>query len=118
MKININKDYSQARWFTLDPKHKLDEGQPELKIRPYPASKEEFIGRDDGSLVLTGKNLMKKFIYCLVDWKGINDEKDQVLPCNESVKKGVYEDLLGGIPARVNECLQIIAEEREKDRKN
>ena len=118
MKIDVNKDYSQERWFVMKSGTTEQDGDPELLIRTYPTSKEEFIGRTDGSLVLTGKNLFDKFSYCLVNWKNIKDDKDQELPCNDDVKKIVYDNALGGIPVFVNECLQQIVEEREADRKN
>lgn len=118
MKINTKKNYSEARWFTKPTGAEAVADDPKFLVRPFPASKEEFVGRRDGTMVLTGKNLYDKFSYCLVAWENINGDDDQPLKLTEAVKQVVFDNGLGGIPAFVSECLNKIAEEKEELEKN
>lgn len=118
MKISINKNFSEAKWFTMKQGEIEAEDDPQFLIRPFPNSLEEFVGRHDGSIVLTGSQLFEKFNYCLVDWKNVLDDEGRQIPISQEVKKVIYDNALGGIPAFVSNRISKLAEERNSNIKN
>lgn len=78
--ITLNKGKAKEQWF------KYDEDVSFL-IRPFP-----FSGR---SLSTGEANISEMLVaqasYCVIDWKGINDEKDKPVKCNDENKKFLFD---------------------------
>lgn len=88
MELKISKISYDARLF--------DYGTTgaKLKIRPYPASKNNFIFRQGGGMVLSGENSFDKFAHCLVDWEGFGED-GKPIPLTDEVKKKVFDFQIG-----------------------
>lgn len=82
MKINKNL-INKKEWFDLDEDKNIS-----FKIRPFPASHNvlRLINNID-EIEIT----WKQFNYSLVDWKGITDENDKPLECNDINKKMLFD---------------------------
>lgn len=61
-----------------------------LTIRPYPMSLANTVIENE-QVILTGKGQFDEFNYSLVDWEGVVDINDKPIPCNEKVKKQIYD---------------------------
>jgi hypothetical protein len=62
----------------------------EFKVRMFPNSEAMMIeGNAQNAL---SKGLWKVFNYCITDWKGIVDENEKPLPCNEKNKMFIFEN--------------------------
>ena len=120
MQINIGRKFSEAEWFEKVPEGGTegDENNPRFKVRLQPGSMDEFRGSTDGTMVLTGKSLCDKFMYCLVGWEKVFDNDDNPVLCSEENKKLVFDYGLGGISVFVNECIAKLATQRDEDSKN
>lgn len=91
MDLNISGVSYEGKWF--------DFGDGRLKIRPYPASKTNFIFKDGGA-VLSGEQGFEKFNYCLESWEGFvakDDEAKKPIELTEDVKRKVFDFRLGSI---------------------
>ena len=77
----INKKLIKEKWYDLDKK-------VSFKIKPFPISHNilRSIGKDD-----TIDIWWKMFDYSLIDWKGINDENDKLMECNDENKKFLFD---------------------------
>ena len=74
----IKKDQIKGKWYKFS-------GAVEFLIRPFKATALE----DVTSIEAISRF---KFMYCLVDWKGINGEDDKTpLKCNEESKELFYD---------------------------
>ena len=111
MKIDISNVSMEPKWFTMDD-------GAEFKIRPYPSSKESFAVSSDGNMVLTGGSQFKKFMYCLVDFRKVDDAKGAAIKCSDEVKELIYEHRLGAIPNFVFIKLAEFKNALEEDVKN
>ena len=79
----INKSKIKDNWYIFDKDDTV-----EFKIRPFPLTN-MLIGYVNKVDLM---NLMwQKFNYCILDWKGIQDDKDKDLKCNEENKKFVFD---------------------------
>ena len=74
--MRITKSSVEAQWFTF-------EGEVQFQIRPF-----KFTSMNLESIT---ESMYLQFDYCIVDWKGIDDEKDKPLKCNEENKKHLYD---------------------------
>lgn len=115
MKIDIQKAYTKPEWFPMD---KNDKDGPKFKIRPFPASKESYNISGAGDLVLTGKNQLNKFVYCLMEWKNVEDAKGVSIAISDEIKRIVFEAQLGGISKFVLMKVAEMDVARSADTKN
>jgi len=101
----INKSATEAKWFKFGKTN----SKVEFLIRPFRFS---IMKLED---VSTG--MMQQFTYCVVDWKGINDEKEKPLECNDENKEFLYDyyDDVRGFVFEKQEELKVV---REKSLKN
>jgi hypothetical protein len=75
MKLKNKKYFEQTRWVKMD--------DVEFEIRPFPFSQHKKIE--------VMSMLKEQFMYCLVGWKNILDEKDKPVLCNEDNKLQVFD---------------------------
>lgn len=88
MQIDMSKASYDGRWF--------DFGAARLKIRPYPASRQD-ITIKDGAIILSGDAGFDMFSYCLTEWEGVTDADDKPLQLTVDVKKKLYDLKLGQV---------------------
>jgi len=110
MKIDLSNLSYDGQWYEFQP-------GVELKIRPCPASMSNIVMRD-GSMVISGEDQCRIFIYCLVDWKNVVDANDKPLPCSEEVKRKIFDFGLGGIAPFVLRKVRLLEEEKQAEEKN
>jgi len=79
--MKINKKKYKERWVKV-----VDD--VEVLLRPFPMSQAVFAPGSDESFAKAVKN---KFMYCVVDWKGIVDEDDKPVPCDDENKEFVFD---------------------------
>ena len=87
MEVNIIGCSYEGKWF--------DFGNAKLKIRPCPASRQNF-GVKDGVVVFLGADSFDKFKYALEAWEGyvtVGDHKP--IELTDEVKKKVFDFRLG-----------------------
>lgn len=60
-----------------------------FQLRPYPITQIESIKDDD--LKSQVEQTLKMFKYCIVDWKGLEDEEGEKIPCNEKWKQYMFD---------------------------
>jgi len=72
---NINEE-----WFELDKDEKY-------LIRPFPTSQGIFFPETPEEIGATG---LKKFIYCVVNWVGLENEDGTPFECNDENKTFIY----------------------------
>lgn len=104
MKLSFNDLSSDGRWFTMP------DSDLEMLIRPYPADLVSFLFKD-GGVVLSGSENMKRFKYCLLDWRNAQNSDGQPIKLTEMVKDTIFKTNFEGIPTFV---LQKSAEMLEK----
>lgn len=78
-----NFDETKERWVVIDK-----ENEVELLIKPFEHTRTLTFnsqGISDPTEINT-----EIFVYCVQDWKGINDMNNKPLECNELNKKNVY----------------------------
>ena len=75
MKIKNRKHFEQTRWVKME--------DLEFSIRPFPFSQHKKIE--------VMSMLQEQFMYCLVDWKNILDDKDKPVPCNFETKTQIFD---------------------------
>jgi hypothetical protein len=89
MELNISKCSYEGEWF--------DFGNGRLKIRPYPASKQQFAIRD-GAVVFGGEQGFDKFRYCLTAWENYVTPGDQKpIDLTDDVKRKIFDFRLGAV---------------------
>jgi hypothetical protein len=100
---------------------KLSEGEwvkynedVEFLIRPFPNSKQPFRVSGDVSI---GEYNWTVFNSCVLDWKGIEDQNNNPLKCNEINKLKLF-DLNSSIPEFVFEKQKEIKARHEEELKN
>ena len=74
--MKINKAAVKSEWFTLQKGVKIE-------IRPFAFSAVK-ISDFDGIM-------LEQFMFSVLDWKGIVDENDEPLPCNDENKKFMFD---------------------------
>lgn len=114
MKLNVSKNYGEGKWFKMGDA----DDSPQFLIRPFPASMENVQGTADGSVILKGASMMDKFVYCLHDWKSIEDQDSNAVKCTAEIKKTIYNYDVEGIKTFVFNKLTELMEERKEDIKN
>jgi len=77
--MKINKKNVEAKWF----KFGKGNSKVEFLIRPFKFSVMKLDNVAEG--------MMQQFNYCTTDWKGINDENDKPLECNDENKQYLYD---------------------------
>jgi len=82
MKIDISKVSYDGQW--------KDFGGGRLKIRPYPASRQD-VTLKEGAVILSGDAGFDMFSYCLEDWENYVGADDQPLKLTDDVKKKLYD---------------------------
>lgn len=86
------------------------EGNVEFLIRPFKFS--QFKLED------VSKGLHEKFMYCLVDWKGLTEEDGKTkLKCNQEHKELIY-DYYDAVREFIFKQIQSMQEKLEKSLKN
>jgi hypothetical protein len=87
MELNFDNLSYEGRWFEF--------GDGRLKIRTYPASKQNFVIKD-GNIVFLGEQNLDKFKHCLMDWDNyVKAGTKEKIVLNDEVKKKVYDFRLG-----------------------
>lgn len=71
-----------------------DFGGGRLKIRPYPATRNE-IAFKDGAVIFSGDAGWDMFDYCLEAWEGVTDAEGKELKLTKAIKKQIYDFRLG-----------------------
>lgn len=112
----VLKDYGVSNWYPYDPEDK--DNNVELKVRPYPASREKLGLQEEGTLILSGSTRLDKFIYCLLDWKNVTDEDDKPIKCNIKNKETIFNYNIDNFVARVDDILLKISEATKESEKN
>ena len=82
--MRINTKLAKAKWITYP-----DDKDIQIKIRPFPMSKGMWTG-DESNLMEFG---WKRFNYCVMDWKGLEEENGKKLTCNEKNKQFIFDYL-------------------------
>jgi len=116
MALKLTGLYGEPRWFVMGDE--ADPTNPAFRIRPYPATREQYVLRAGGEMSLTGERLWDKFNFCLVDWRNVEDAGGQPVPCNDATKRQVFDYRIGDVPTFVNACLARIEADREQAEKN
>lgn len=101
--MKINRKLTIEKWEKFD-------GEVEFLIRRFPFS--ELSGIDK-----VGKLLSEQFCYCIVDWKGLVDEEDKPLICNDENKLFLY-DYYEDVRNFVFEKVKLLDEKEVKETKN
>jgi hypothetical protein len=81
--MKIKKSIVEAKWIKYP-----DDEEVEFKIRPFPQS-EGLMPSDDE--YKQAQFNWKVFNYCVLDWKGMVNEDNEPLECNEINKKFVFD---------------------------
>lgn len=81
--MKVNKKAAKQKWVELDT-----DKDTKFLIQPFPLSRGHYIPTDDSSIYL---HMKERFIYCIIDWKGIVDEEDKPLKCNDENKDFIFE---------------------------
>lgn len=79
-----NTKLREELWFPFP----TDEGI-EFKLRMFPNS--EAMNIEGNMTNAISQGVWKVFNYCVVDWKGILDENEEPIPCNEENKLFIFE---------------------------
>lgn len=79
--MKINRKLAEAKWVDYEDDIKF-------KIKSFPMSHGIFFQGSKEDLV---EFTWKRFNYCVVDWSGFVDEKDEPLECNEDNKKYIFD---------------------------
>lgn len=101
----INKKNTEAEWF----KYGANNSKIEFLIRPFRFS---IMKLDDVS-----KGMFQQFVYCIVDWKGINGEDEKPLKCDDENKEYLY-DYIDDVRDFVFKKQEILKARIEKQLKN
>lgn len=90
MELNVSKCSYDGKWF--------DFGNGRLKVRPYPASKQNFVMKD-GNVVFLGEQAFDKFKYCLEAWENYVTPAPENKPIEltDDIKKKVFDFRLGAV---------------------
>ena len=86
MKIDLGKVSYDGKWH--------DFGDARLKIRPYPASRNE-VAFKDGAVIFSGAAAWDMFNYCLEAWEAVSDAEGNPIRLTAEVKKQVHDFGLG-----------------------
>ena len=81
--MEINTKLAEAKWVKYN-----DDEEVEFKLRPFPMSQGMWI--PDTSDDITDYT-WKKFNYCVLDWKGLNDQDGTPLECTEENKQYIFD---------------------------
>jgi len=109
MQIEFSKALYDPRWYDFETGAAVDEPAGAgafLKIRPYPASASQSIYDPEKGVVYDGKELCKRFKFCLVDWRGVTGGDGKALACSDEIKQAVFDFNLGGIVPMVTRIIQ------------
>jgi len=101
MELDINKCTYDGQWF--------DFGNGRLKIKPYPASKQD-ISFSGNTITFSGKQTFDRFCYCLVEWDKFSTPAPENKPIalTDEVKKKVFDFNLGA--EKVDDVVMTIPE--------
>lgn len=100
MELNFDKPSYEGKWFEF--------GNGRLKIRAYPASKQNFVMKD-GNIVFLGEQSLDKFKYCLMDWDNyVKAGTKEKIVLDDEVKTKVYDFRLGS--AVINNKEMVISD--------
>jgi hypothetical protein len=103
-----NTKLREALWYPFP----LDE-EIELQLRMFPNSEAMMIEGASENAIASG--VWKVFDYCVVDWKGILDEEDNAIPCNEENKLFIFEqdeELMGWVLDTVSNLKVTLIEKK------
>lgn len=106
MKINLK--LAKAKWIK-NP----DDPELEIKIRPFPMSQGMWFPDSQEDIM---EYSWKRFNYCVMDWKGIIDENDKPLPCNEKNKKYIFDyvqDVMMWVSVEIRNCISDISAQKK-----
>lgn len=123
MNCKLNLELIKEKWYDLKGENGEDFS---LKIRPYPASKQNMVMRrsedqDKTEFIVVGEDQKKMFCYCLTDAKGLKDGNDNPLALTEQIKGFIYDNeeiLQTGIKNFVLSTVQGVKQKQEEIEKN
>lgn len=107
--MKVNKKATQEKWFEMDSNKDV-----KFLIRPFPMFMRRYDNTSDN--LSQYKNGKEKFMYCVVDWKGIIDEEDKPLKCNKENKEYIFDfvaPLAIFIVTKISEFDDIILSEKK-----
>jgi len=96
----VNVKLTESKW-----KKFPEDEEIQLKIRPFPVSQGMFIPGISNETMW--EYLLKKFLYCVEDWKGFVDENDKPLECNEDNKTFVYNYFQDIVTFAITEIAEV-----------
>jgi hypothetical protein len=102
MKIDTNLD--KGNWTDWE------EGVS-FRLRPYPITQFESVSDDFKSQI---SMTLKMFAYCIVDWKGLENDKGKPLPCDDVMKEYIFnhfQDIREFVMGAINKLMGV--EDRE-----
>lgn len=103
--MKINRKLTMEKWFKFD-------GKVEVLIRRFPFSELSAAGK-------YGKLLFEQFCYCITDWKGLVDEEDKPLICNEEEKLYLFNYYYDTPVVKfMVKCINILEKTEVKETKN
>lgn len=105
--MKINKSRLKEQWVKIDE-------DVEVLLQPFPASRNIFQSVENREL---DKIYWKMFNYSVLDWKGLVDENDKPLECNEENKQVVFDfaqEVMMEITSKITEISNIVDIEEEK----
>lgn len=101
--MKISRKIKMEKWEKFN-------GKVEFLIRMFPFS-------ELNGLEKIGKLLSEQFCYCIVDWKGLTDEDDKPLICDDENKLFLY-DYYEDVRNFVFEKIKLLNEKEVKNLKN
>lgn len=109
LKINVSNLSYEPKAYEYKGSH--------VMIRPWPASRNEFI-YNGKALVMTGEKQLERFTYCLAGWDFLDGE-GKALPCNPDTKRLIFDhNLEPELVTMVMEVSTSFHEEKETQEKN
>ena len=79
--MNFNFKLTEGEWVKWN-------GEVEFLIRPFPNSK---LAYKLGGGTLVGEHNYTVFKECVLDWKGVKNEKGEVIPCDDESKLKMFD---------------------------
>lgn len=104
--MKIDTKLAEAKWIDYE-----DDTEVKFKLRPFPMSQGIYVDSDD-----IIEYTWKKFNYSVIDWKGITNEKDQPLECNDENKKFIFDyvqDLMMWIMVEISKLTSDLSSQKK-----
>jgi hypothetical protein len=111
MQVELSAYHYEGTWVEFKP-------GVDLLIRPFPRSLDSLTVRE-GGVEVPGKDLLREFQYCLVDWKGLDIRiNGELQRCTAEIKKHLFDFDVEGIAGFVIATVRQMATKRQEAQKN